>query len=194
MMTDTNAQVTKRDISLIRHTLYRLTAMQKLLSVLIIAIVALGAWVLGKHILAFGDSIDYSALHMLGDQTLGMLNEYNPFFWWGATIIMALIVIYLLAGIVAAMQRRTRSRLVRQPAAQRLVGELSPAGRDVLAWSWENRREPITVGVLQRTLTEMRTGRDRKIDLVNQQTRLFGRPDSANDSSRTSLLDSAQKP
>lgn len=174
MTTDTAPRVTRRDVSLVRHTLYRLTAFQKLVCAVAIGVGMAAAWLLGKKILAFGDEIDYGSLQMLGEQNLALLQEYNPFFWWGAAVAVALLILYLLIGFVAATQRRARYRLVSQTTAERLVNHLSPTGRGVLAWSWEDHREPITVGVLQRTLTEMRGGRAARIDLARQHASLFG--------------------
>ncbi|HLR13531.1 MAG TPA: hypothetical protein VK104_07955 [Burkholderiaceae bacterium] len=173
MTTDTVSRVTRQDVSLVRHTLYRRTAVHKLVCAAAISVGIVAAWLLGKEILAFGNEIDYSSLHMLGEQNLALLQEYNPFFWWGIAVAVALLILYLTVGFVAAAQRRARSRLISQETAQQLVPKLSHAGRAVLTWSWEDTREPITVGVLQRTLTEMRGGRAARIALARQHASLL---------------------
>jgi len=43
----------------------------------------------------------------------------------------------------------------------------------VVQWSWHNRREPITVGVLQRALRELQSGRAARIELASRHAALL---------------------
>src|SRR5699024_1981897 len=153
---------------LVRRALRRLTAAQKLLCAVVILIAALVWWTAVTALLAYGKEIDYSGLQALGTRTVNLLQQYNPFFWWGLVALVTLLAIYLLYGFVAATQRNVRGKLVTSTTVQQLGTQLSPGGLQVFGWAWENRREPITVGVLQRTLAEMRGGRAARISLVRQ--------------------------
>src|SRR5690554_4263318 len=111
MNPDTDLQVTRRDVTLVRRTLHHLTAAQKITCAVVIVITALIWWSLLKRLLTFGRSIDYSGLHALGAQTVALLQQYNPFFWWGIVILATLLIIYILYGFVASTQRRVRQKL-----------------------------------------------------------------------------------
>jgi hypothetical protein len=75
-------QPTRQDRAFMRNTLIKLTAAQKLLCAAVILLTALVWYDLLKRLVAFGKGIDYSGLHALGGQTIALLNQYNPFFWW----------------------------------------------------------------------------------------------------------------
>lgn len=173
MNADTDLLVTRQDVALLRRTLRHLTAAQKLLCVIAAIVTAFIGVSLLRWLLEFGRGIDYSGLQFLGNQTIAFLQQYNPFFWWGIAILCLLLLLYILYGFVAAMQRSVRGKLVRQDTAERLIQQLSPGGRAVLAWAWQDRRNPITVGVLQHALSEMRSGRAGKITLARQHALLL---------------------
>lgn len=173
MNAETVLQVTRHDVALVRRALRHLTAGQQILCGLAVLITAVVWWSLLSWLLAVGRGIDYSGLQFLGAKTVLLLQQYNPFFWWGLIALCTLLLIYLLAGFVAATQRSVRNKLVSQSLVQRLTQQLSAAGHQVLDWSWENRREPVTVGVLQQTLAEMRSGRAGKITLAHQHQTLL---------------------
>ena len=51
--------------------------------------------------------------------------------------------------------------------------DLSPGAVQVLQWSWQDRREPITVGVLQRTQRQLQNGRAARIELAERHAALL---------------------
>lgn len=176
MNSDTLLQVTHRDVALVRRTLRHLTATQKLISAVAIVITALAWWFVLKRLLVFGQGIDYSGLHALGAQTVTLLQHYNPFFWWGIIILITLLIIYILYGFIARAHRRVQRKLVTRAVVEQLATQLSEAGREVLNWVWQDRRNPVTVGVLQHTLAEMRSDRASKITLARQHDALLRTP------------------
>ncbi len=174
MTTHSAPKTTRRDVATIRRALYRLTAMQKLFCLALIVIAAFIGWAVLTRLVAFGQGVDYSSLQVLGDDTIAVLQQYNPFFWWGLAIIFLLLLIYILMGFVAATQRQVRNRLVSTAMVQHIVSQLSDAGRQVLEWAWQDRREPISVGVLQTALLEMRTDRASKLSLAHEHAHILG--------------------
>ncbi|NGM86177.1 hypothetical protein G5B35_02535 [Parapusillimonas sp. SGNA-6] len=170
-------QPTGQDHALLRKTLLRLTAAQKILCVVVIAIVALVWYDLLNRVIAFGRGIDYSGLHALGVQTIALLKQYNPFFWWAVVVLCTLIIAYFLYGFVQSTQRRVRARYVNEDTIALLATELSEPAREVLRWVWNDSRHPITVGDLQRTAAELRSGRAAKISLARRHEALIhGQP------------------
>lgn len=166
-------QTTRQDTRAVRSVLNHLTAGQKLVALAGVVIVAWVWWKLINWLLAFGDGIDYSGLQAMGTRTVDLLQHYNPFFWWGLVALVTLILLYLVYGFVAATQRHVRTRMISHRTAQDLVQRLSPGGREVLAWAWQDRRHPVTIGVLQRTLAELRSNRAAKITLARQHAQLL---------------------
>ena len=166
-------QPTPADRTLMRQTLWKLTAAQKILCVVLIAIVAF-AWLnIAERIIAFGRTVDYSGLTVLGAQSMAILQRYNPFFWWALIAICTLIIAYFLKVFVVHTHRRTMARLVSESVSGTLARQLTPAARSVMAWAWQNRRDPISVGVIDRAAREMRANRAAKITLIQQQEAWF---------------------
>lgn len=64
---------TSRDRTLLRNTLLKLTAMQKIVCVAVVAVVALVWYDLLNRVVAFGRGIDYEGLHALGVQAVALL-------------------------------------------------------------------------------------------------------------------------
>lgn len=161
-------QPSSHDRALLRSTLLKLTAAQKIVCVVVIAVVALVWYDLLNRLVAFGRGIDYEGLHALGVQAITLLKQYNPFFWWAVVALCTLIIAYFLYGFVQSTQRRVRAKLVSDDTVRMLATELSPPAREVMRWSWYDRREPITVGDLQRCAAELRSGRHAKILLARR--------------------------
>ncbi len=167
-------QPTSQDRALFRNTLLKLTAAQKIICAVVIVVVALIWYDLLNRLVAFGQNIDYSGLHALGVQTLALLNQYNPFFWWAVVALCTLIIAYFLYGFVRSTQRAARARLVKEETVSELVSQLSEPAREVLRWAWQDRRDPITVGDLQRAYAEVRSGRAAKIALARRHAAILG--------------------
>lgn len=173
MNPDIELQVTRGDVTLVRRTLHHLTAAQKITCVVVILITAVIWWNVLQRLLAFGRSIDYSGLHALGAQTVTLLQQYNPFFWWGIVALGTLLLIYFLYGFVASTQQRVRRKLLTRNTVEQLATQLSESGLEVLNWAWHDRRNPMTVGNLQQALAEMQSNRASKITLARQHEALI---------------------
>lgn len=185
MNPDTVLQVTRGDVSLVRRTLHHLTAAQRITCIVVIVVAAFIWWRVLNRLLAFGQGIDYSGLHALGAQTVTLLQQYNPFFWWGIVILGSLLLVYLLYGVVASTQQRVRRKLLTRRTVEQLSEQLSEGGLEVLNWTWHDRRYPLTVGVLQQALAEMRGDRAGKITLARQHEALLGTPLQQNPDHKT---------
>lgn len=164
---------TRSDAALLRNTLFKLTAAFRLTAIAIVAVVALVWWLLLHKLIDFGKSLDYSGLVALGGQVATFVRQYNPFFWWAIVALCTLIIAYFLYGFVEAMNRRASGRRISADTVALLASRLSPPAIQVLQWSWENRREPITVGVLQRALRELQWGRAQRIELAERHAALL---------------------
>jgi len=171
---------TPQDTAVLRSTLLKLTATQKILCIAVIMVVAFIWYVLLHRLIAFGDQVDYSSLQGLGGEAVAFLHRYNPFFWWALVVLCTLLIVYLLFGFVQSSLRRVQGKIVPFDTFHALVGQLSEPARDVLRWAWLDRSQPVTVGVLQRTASELRSGRAGKIELSRHQARILGEtaPDS----------------
>ncbi len=164
---------TAKDVSLLRNALLKLTATHKLISIAVVTVTVLIWYVLLQRLIHFGKTIDYSGLHALGAQTVTLLKQYNPFFWWAVVALCSLIIAWLLYGFVQGQQQRGRKALVSQTVIADLAHRLSEPAKEVLRWTWHDTRLPITVGDLQRTLSELHSGRSQKIALARQHAQLI---------------------
>lgn len=163
----------RADATLLRKTVWQLTAANRVLTVALIAIVAWVWWILLQKVVRFGKGIDYSGLEAFGARIATFIKQYNPFFWWAIVALCTLIIAYFLFGFVQAMNRRAAGRYVAADIVALLASRLSPPAVEVLQWSWVNRRDPITVGVLQRALHELKAGRAAKIALASSHAALL---------------------
>ena len=166
-------QPTRADAALLRNTVLKLTAASRIVTVIVVALVALVWWLLLHKVIAFGQGLDYSGLEALGPQILGFAQQYNPFFWWAVVALCTLIIAYFVWGFIESMNHRARARRVDASLIALLSSRLSPPAIEVLKWSWRNRLEPITVGVLQQAQRELATGRAAKIALAEQHASLL---------------------
>lgn len=165
---------TAKDASVIRNALLKLTAAHKLVSVAVVTVTVLVWYVLLQKLVHFGKTIDYSGLQALGPHTVTLFQQYNPFFWWVVVALCSLIIAWLLYGFVQAQQLRARKALVSQAVIGDLAHQLSEPAKEVMRWVWHDTRLPITVGDLQRTLSELRSSRSQKITLARQHAELIG--------------------
>ncbi|TEA77049.1 hypothetical protein [Allopusillimonas ginsengisoli] len=166
-------QPTRQDQSLLRNTLLKLTATQKIISVVVVAVVALVWYNLLNRLIAFGQGIDYSGLSALGVEAVALLQQYNPFFWWGVVLLCTLIIAYFLYSFVQSTRQSVRSKLVDEPTIAMLADELSESALEVLRWAWNDQRQPISVGDLQLAAAELRNGRAGKIELARSHAALL---------------------
>lgn len=169
-------QPTRQDDALLRNALLKLTATHKIICAVVIAAVAMVWWDLLNRLVTFGDRVDYSGLHVLGPQAVEFLRIYNPFFWWGIVALCTLIIAYFLYSFVQSTQRRVNGKLVSAETLAPLVSQLSAPAVEVLRWVWYERRNPITVGDLQRTAHELRASRAGKITLAREHAAILAQP------------------
>lgn len=170
---DSLPQPTAKDASALRSALLKLTAPHKLVSATVITVTVLIWYVLLQRLVRFGKAIDYDGLHWLGAHTVTLFKQYNPFFWWAVVALVSLIIAWLLYGFVQTQQQRSRKALVSQLVIADLAQQLSEPAKEVMRWVWHDTRFPITVGDLQRSLSELRSGRSQKIDLARQHAALI---------------------
>lgn len=171
-----SSRASPQDQAVLRSTLLKLTATQKILCTVVVAVVAIVWYDLLTRLVAFGDQVDYSGLQALGGDTIAFLQRYNSYFWWALVALCTLIIAYLLVGFVQASRAKVQAKIVAGDTFHSLVTQLSEPARDVLRWAWQDRRQPVTVGVLQRAAAELKWGRSGKIDLARQQAQLLGEP------------------
>ncbi|QIM48176.1 hypothetical protein G9Q38_02785 [Pusillimonas sp. DMV24BSW_D] len=174
MKTESTHQPTPRDFSALRNTLLKLTATHKIICTVVVVVVALVWYYLLQRVVAFGHTVDYTGLEVLGGPTIEFLNRYNPYFWWALVALCTLIIAYFLINFVRAGRKRVNAQVVATNTMQSLVAQLSEPAKDVLRWVWDNPREPITVGDLQQTSQELRNGRAQKIAISREHLQLLG--------------------
>lgn len=164
---------TRADAALLRNTVLKLTAATRVFTAVAVVLTVLVWWHLLRRLVAFGKGLDYSGLEALGAQVKSLVQQYNPFFWWAVVALCTLIIAYFLYGFVDAMNRRASARRVSADLIAQLANRLSPSAVQVIEWSWQNRREPISVGVLQHALRELSNGRAARIELAEQHAALL---------------------
>lgn len=163
-----NPRGTPQDHAVLRSTLLKLTATQKILCTVVVVLVALVWYYVLNRVIDFGEKMDYTGLQVLGTEAISFLQRYNAFFWWALVALCTLLIIYLLAGFVQSSRQRVRTKIVGAATFQALVSQLSEPGREVLRWAWQDRSRPVNVGILQHTAAELRSGRASKIALSRQ--------------------------
>ncbi|MCQ9618025.1 hypothetical protein L1889_16240 [Paenalcaligenes niemegkensis] len=161
-----------QDSTVLRSTIIKLTATQKILSASVIVVVALIWWDLLNRLIAFGRGIDYSGLSALGLDTIALIQQYNPFFWWTLVVICTFIIAYFLYRFTLYTHVLWQRRSVDETVFAELIKNLSASACEVINWAWHDRRHPITVGDLQRAANELRSGRFSKISLAEQHAAL----------------------
>lgn len=166
------AAPTIKDSYAVHKTILRLTAIYKSVATVVVIIGALIWITIIKRILHFGRTLDYSGLEALGIDA-DLIKQYNPFFWWTVVVICTLLISYLLFNFVQYTRQRASQKIISDSDLQQLLTKISPAASHVLAWAWENRRHPITVGVLQQTTEQLGANRYSLICLAKDQESLL---------------------
>lgn len=156
----------RQDTQVLKQALHKLNATAIIISVVTIVVVAVIWWGLLNRLISFGTSLDYSGLEGLGVQNIARLKQYNPFFWWTIVALISLLIVYMLYQFCTNVFLRNRQKIVDETTIANLSRALSPAAKKVIFWIWQDPMHPITVGVLQRSLEEIKTGRFEKIHLA----------------------------
>jgi len=163
---------TLKDRVTVHQAILRLTAIYKGIAIAVVAVAALVWITIISRILHFGRTLDYSGLEALGIDA-DLIKQYNPFFWWTVVVICTLLISYLLFNFVQYTRQRASQKIISDSDLQQLLTKISPAASHVLAWAWENRRHPITVGVLQQTTEQLGANRYSLICLAKDQESLL---------------------
>ena len=175
MMNRSSTATPRKDPPLLGSILLRL-ALPRLLArvAIILATIALVVY-LAQHILLSGKAwlefgIRVSGLSdILGKAVIDFVMQYQKYFWWFVIFVLVLIAVNFLLGYLRQSLKRGRAALVPLGDVRKLCARLSPQGLDVLNWAWKDQSHPITVGILQTTLTQIGSGRIRKLALARAQ-------------------------
>jgi len=174
MITPNTANI-RKDVNLLGTTLLRLALprliirLVVLLSVLAVLLYCVqGILARGRGWLEFG--LHVSGLNeILGKTVIDFVMQYQKFFWWFIVILVVLFVLSGLMGWFKSSAKRGRAALVPLGEVRKLCTGLSRESLDVLDWVWKDKSTPLTVGNLQSVLSQLRSGRIRKLDLARAQ-------------------------
>lgn len=164
-----------------------LTLPQKILSLVVVVVVALLWWPLLQRIVHLGDRLDYSGLKALGEDGLIFIQHYGAYVWWFIGLVCTLLLLYMLYQFILFTYRVWQAREVNASTLNNLVNKLSAQACEVIHWTWTERRNPITVGDLQRALHELSQQRFEKIRIVEQQAALLDARRKQSDSTTKDL-------
>lgn len=166
----------KSDIKLIDRTLLNLIK-GRLFLLIAISVLVLGAlYLVAQKILSFGQSLDYSFLKDTAiDMVIEYLERYDVYFWWAIVIILTLIVLSFLNNLVKHNLNSFAQSNVPMPVARNLMSRFSPMSLEVLAWVWEDRREPLKIDNIRQLGRELRHGRFKRIEEAREQEQLLNK-------------------
>ena len=168
-MNNFSAEILREDTHLLRSVLLRL-ALPRVLRRAAVVLATLAVWLwLCSTILKRGRTVRYDGFEAFGPQVVDFLVRINPYLWWGVVLILTMCVLSGLRGWLRRSFARGRATTVPLGVVDDLAARLSPEVLDVLRWVWEDTEVPITVGVLQATLRQARTGRVGKMALARAQ-------------------------
>jgi len=162
-----------RDRHALHKAIFRYTLISRIAAAITVLVVCLIWWAIINRVLRFGRTRDYAAFDTLGPELLAWIQKYNPFFWWGLVVVCSIFILYALYAFVVFLHRRSQHIPISARSLEQLLGELNPASREVLSWVWDDRKNPITVGVLQRTALALRQGRYDLIRLSQEHAQLI---------------------
>lgn len=172
----TPSALKKKDISLLNKTLFDLAKPRLLLRIFVVALAcAIWLWV-AQWLLNFGARQDYAFLDQFSTQIVTFLNSINKYIWWGVILIGNLVLYFMLYSWISGSIERAGSIVPKQEVINKLINGLSPDGKNVLAWVWQDQREPITIRVLDQTRDQLKGPRVQRLAQVEQQRRLLGLP------------------
>jgi hypothetical protein len=175
MMITQNTADLRKDAYLLGNTLLRLALPRLLIRVTVVLTISAITLFFVQTILAQGKSWLEFGLHVtglaeiLGKTVVDFIMQYQKYFWWAMAFILVLVAFSLVSGWLKGSLKRGRAALVPISEARKLCAGLSPQALEVLNWVWKDQTTPITVGNLQTTLSQVRSGRVRKIALAREQ-------------------------
>lgn len=174
MITPNTANI-RKDVYLLGNTLLRLGLPRLIIRLVVtLSILAVllycvqGILARGKGWLEF--SLHVSGLNdILGKTVIDFVMQYQKYFWW---LIAGLLVLFVLSGLMSWLKgsvKRGKAALVPLGEMRKLCAGLSQEALDVMDWVWRDKSTPVTVGNIQTTLNQLRSGRQRKLDLARAQ-------------------------
>jgi hypothetical protein len=175
MMITQNTDNLRKDAYLLGNTLLRLALPRVLIRVTVVLTLLAILLYCVQTILNRGKSWLEFALHVsgltdiLGKTVVDFMVQYQKYFWWALALILVLITLSFISSWLKGSLKRGRAALVPLSETRKLCAGLSPEALDVLNWVWKDQTTPITVGNLQATLSQLRSGRIRKIALAREQ-------------------------
>ncbi len=173
MKSDYPDTLRRQDSQVLKQALYKLNATATIISAVLIVVVAIIWWGLLNRLLSFGTSLDYSSLEALSVQNLTLLKRYNPFFWWTIIALITWLIAYVVYHFCTKVFDYNRQKIVAADVIAKLSRELSVEAKAVIFWVWQDPMHPITVGILQRSLDEIRSHRVGKMYLAQTHSELL---------------------
>lgn len=173
MMNLTSPASVRQDCRLIGQTLLKLALPRLVLRAIVIAVALVVWYLVASWLLDFGKRMNYDFLHTLGQPTMDMAQRVNPYIWWVIAGLWSLIVFFVVRAWFYASLASGAATPVGTDVLAELAPNLSEESLGVLRWTWGDRQEPFTVGDLRRSLSELRSNRVGKIDMVAEQARIL---------------------
>ncbi len=144
--------------------------MPRVITRLAVLSVVLAIWLwISNTVLSLGKTVRYDGFEAFGQQAVDFLTRINPYIWWGVVLILTLLVLAALRNWMRHSLKSGKQAIVPLSVIQDLSLRLSPEVIEVLRWVWTDTEVPVTVGDLQQTLRETRSGRVRKLALARAQ-------------------------
>ena len=175
MMITQNTPDLRKDAYLLGNTLLRLALPRLLIRVTVVLTILAIVLFFVQTILARGKFWLEFGLHgtglaaILGKTVVDFVMQYQKYFWWAIALILVLVAFSLISSWLKGSLARGRAALVPISETRKLCAGLSTEALGVLSWVWKDQTTPLTVGNLQATLSQVRSGRVRKIALAREQ-------------------------
>ena len=168
-----------QDTRLLATTLWRLAMPRVITRIAVLAVVvAIWLWI-SNTVITLGKKVRYDGFEAFGQQVVDFLTRINPYIWWGVVLILTLMVLSGLRNWLRHSFKYGKQAIVPLSVVQELSHRLSPEVIEVLRWVWTDTEVPVTVGDLQQTLRETRSGRVRKLALARAQLSALQSPGQA---------------
>lgn len=171
---DVSQERLKEDARTLRRTIARLGRPYLIRRVIIAVVGVVVFLLLANAILGFGEGVSYERLGTPESPVVSFLTRINMYIWWALVAILGLITFFWLKASWQDGVERERAVPVPSAEVRALADNLSAPVLDVMRWVWDDHRDPLTLGDLQRTLAETRSGRIDKIRIAVEQQAVLG--------------------
>ena len=174
-MISPNTSNIRKDVNLLGTTLLRLALPRLIIRLIVLLSVLAILLYCAQSILAKGRGWLEFGIHIaglneiLGKTVIDFVMQYQKFFWW---FVVFLLVLFVLSGLMSWLKssaKRGRAALAPLGQVRKLCTGLSREALDVLDWVWQDKSTPLTIGNLQATLSQLRSGRAAKLELARAQ-------------------------